>query len=87
MNQLNEIYLALKNQIFEGMIVQNKVPMEIVEGALAKIQVDLKTSQVEQMLVENYQMRQALQAIEEEKNKSTEVAEEVESASEMKVEG
>ena len=87
MNQLNEIYLALKNQIFEGMIVQNKVPMEIVEGALAKIQVDLKTSQVEQMLVENYQMRQALQAIEEEKNKSTEVAEEVEPASEMKVEG
>lgn len=87
MNQLNEIYLALKNQIFEGMIVQNKVPMEIVEGALAKIQVDLKTSQVEQMLVENYQMRQALQAIEEEKNKSTEVAKEVEPVSEMKVEG
>lgn len=87
MNQLNEIYLALKNQIFEGMIVQNKVPVEIVEGALAKIQVDLKTSQVEQMLVENYQMRQALQAIEEEKNKSTEVTEEVEPVSEMKVEG
>ena len=87
MNQLNEIYLALKNQIFEGMIVQNKVPMEIIEGALAKIQVDLKTSQVEQMLVENYQMRQALQAIEEEKNKSTEVTEEVEPVSEMKVEG
>lgn len=42
MNQLNEIYLALKNQIFEGMIVQNKVPMEIIEGALAKIQVTLK---------------------------------------------
>lgn len=87
MNQLNEIYLALKNQIFEGMIVQNKVPVEIVEGALAKIQVDLKTSQVEQMLVENYQMRQALQAIEEEKNKSTEVTEEIEPVSEMKVEG
>lgn len=87
MNQLNEIYLALKNQIFEGMIVQNKVPMEIIEGALAKIQVDLKTSQVEQMLVENYQMRQALQAIEEEKNKSTEVAKEEEPVSEMKVEG
>lgn len=87
MNQLNEIYLALKNQIFEGMIVQNKVPMEIIEGALAKIQVDLKTSQVEQMLVENYQMRQALQAIEEEKNKSTEVTEEIEPVSEMKVEG
>lgn len=87
MNQLNEIYLALKNQIFEGMIVQNKVPMEIIEGALAKIQVDLKTSQVEQMLVENYQMRQALQAIEEEKNKSVETAEEVEPVSEMKVEG
>ena len=87
MNQLNEIYLALKNQIFEGMIVQNKVPVEIVEGVLAKIQVDLKTSQVEQMLVENYQMRQALQAIEEEKNKSTEVTEEIEPVSEMKVEG
>ncbi len=86
MNQLNEIYLALKNQIFEGMIVQNKVPMEIVEGALAKIQVDLKTSQVEQMLVENYQMRQALQAMDEEKNKSTEKSENVEPASEMKVE-
>lgn len=86
MNQLNEIYLALKNQIFEGMIVQNKVPMEIVEGALAKIQVDLKTSQVEQMLVENYQMRQALQAMEEEKNKSTEKSENAEPASEMKVE-
>lgn len=87
MNQLNEIYLALKNQIFEGMIVQNKVPMEIIEGALAKIQVDLKTSQVEQILVENYQMRQALLAIEEEKNKSTEVTEEVEPVSEMRVEG
>lgn len=39
------------------------------------------------MLVENYQMRQALLAIEEEKNKSTEVTEEVEPVSEMKVEG
>lgn len=84
MNQLNEVYLALKNHIFEGMINQNKVPMEIVEGALAKIQVDLKTSQLEQMLVENYQMRQALHSIEEKGNEPTE--ETVEPASEMKVE-
>lgn len=84
MNQLNEVYLALKNHIFEGMINQNKVPMEIVEGALAKIQVDLKTSQLEQMLVENYQMRQALQSIEEKGKEPTE--ETVEPASEMKVE-
>lgn len=84
MNQLNEVYLALKNHIFEGMINQNKVPMEIIEGALAKIQVDLKTSQLEQMLVENYQMRQALQSIEEKKNEPAE--ETVEPASEMKVE-
>ncbi len=76
MNQLNEVYLALKNHIFEGMINQNKVPMEIIEGALAKIQVDLKTSQLEQMLVENYQMRQAAEKAEET----------VEPVSEMKVE-
>ena len=87
MNRLNEIYLILKNHIFDGMIGQDKVPVEIVEGALAKIQLDIKTSQAEQMLVENYQMQQALQAIEKEKNKSGETAEEVEPVSEMKVEG
>lgn len=78
MNQLNEIYLALKNQIFEGMINQNKIPVEVIEGALAKIEVDLKTSQLEQAFIENFQMRQALQSLSSESNEpsNTETEEE-----------